>query len=525
MPRRSTRIVEAVSASVKKDNLKVAQLYNPDISDDSDHDDLVKKAKVKRQYTKRTKKQENDMKSVLKKTNKNTATFSPSAPKEDSLVRAKRGRMSTNSSDSEPVLKRAKTIVYEKPSNNNEDKAASESVSNVEVKKESVEEISRCRCGDECPELVKTNKIKTLLSTTSTDSNSNFIIQLKEILSPVNESLREYVEEDDTVRIKTEPVTVKTEPKIIKAEPEGNDDDPDDPAPISSTVPASQNRAPAPPVVVKNPSTASNKNSTKVYNKPKVERMMNCLLCSNKDGKNLSGYDAVRYHVSVCLFATGAYVPFLPHKQGQVTEIEEYGRQFRYKCQVENCEKSSSKSKAMGYREFSMHMGSNHGILERWAEKSDKDGAKELYHSLKNWREQKGETFPENPNYSVEEVHTCLLCHGEGDGGKETKALSFAPDKIKSTRYHYASCLFDFGDGVYLEKYKPDPENVDADGTINDLLGKKFKYTCEECPSKKPRPMGYKEFTTHMAHQHGGLEEILSEHKDPKLRDLVKRMR
>ena len=45
---------------------------------------------------------------------------------------------------------------------------------------------------------------------------------------------------------------------------------------------------------------------------------------------------------------------FLPHKQGQVAEIEEYGRQFRYKCQVENCEKSSSKSKAMGYREFSI---------------------------------------------------------------------------------------------------------------------------------------------------------------------------
>ena len=179
----------------------------------------------------------------------------------------------------------------------------------------------------------------------------------------------------------------------------------------------------------------------------------------------------------------------------------------------------------MGYREFSMHMGSHHGILERWAAKSDKDGAKELYHSLKNWREQAGQTLSENPNYSVEEVHTCLLCHGEGDGGKETKALSFASDKIKSTRYHYASCLFDFGDGVYLEKYKPDPENVDADGTINDLLGKKFKYPCEECPGKKPRAMGYKEFTTHMAHQHGGLEEILSEHKDERVRQIVKKFR
>ena len=174
MPRRSSRIIEAASASVKND-LRVAQLYNPDISDDSDHDDVVKKAKVKRQYTKRTKKQENDIKSVLKKTNKNTATFSPSCPTEDSLVRAKRGRMSTNSTDSEPVLKRAKTVVYEKPSNNNEDNAASEKVSSVEVKKESVEEVTRCRC-EECPSLKSVNKIKTLLNTSYTDSNSNFII-------------------------------------------------------------------------------------------------------------------------------------------------------------------------------------------------------------------------------------------------------------------------------------------------------------------------------------------------------------
>ena len=137
--------------------------------------------------------------------------------KNASLVRAKRGRKPTNSCDSEPVLKKAKTVVYEKPSNNNEDKAASEKVSNVEVKKESVEEITKCRC-DECPELVKNNKIKTLLDTSSTDSNSNLIVQLKEILNPVNESLGEYVEEeeDDAADIKTEPVTVKTE--LIKTE-------------------------------------------------------------------------------------------------------------------------------------------------------------------------------------------------------------------------------------------------------------------------------------------------------------------
>ena len=562
MPRRSTRIVEA--ASIKNDNLKVAQLYNPDISDDSDHDQ-VKEVKVKRQYRKRSKTQEDDIKSVSKKTktNKNLTTVSLSPPtevrvsldttnqravlmsrdqalpirknlsddsEEDYVPPAKKAslaktkRKPTKNFDGEPAVKKSK-VVYEKLPNNNEDKDALEKITHVnkvDIKKEPGEEITRCRCVG-CPELVKNKKIKTLLYTSSTDSNSNFIIKLKEILNPVTESPGEYVEEeDDTAKIKIEAVTLKTEPK---AEPEDNDDnDPDDPSPISSRSPPPQNRAPA-QVVAEKTNLVSNKNPTKIHSKPKVERMMNCLLCSNKDGKNLSGYDAVRHHVSVCLFSTGAYVPFLPHKQEQTDEIEEYGRQFRYKCQVENCEKNTSKSKAMGYREFSMHMGSNHGILERWAKDSDKDGAQELYNSLKNWRKEAGQTLPKNLNYAVEEVHTCLLCHGEGDGGKETKALSFAPEKINSTRYHYASCLFDFGDGVYLEKYKPHPENLDAEGKINDLLGKKFKYTCEDCPSKKSRRLSYKEFTTHMATDHGGLEEILMEHKDEKVRQLVDKLR
>ena len=75
MPRRSTRIVEAASlgdralslvASMRNDILKLAQFYNPDISDDSDHDE-VKGVKVKRHYRKRSKMQEDDLKSVSKK--------------------------------------------------------------------------------------------------------------------------------------------------------------------------------------------------------------------------------------------------------------------------------------------------------------------------------------------------------------------------------------------------------------------------------------------------------------------------
>ena len=73
-----------------------------------------------------------------------------------------------------------------------------------------------------------------------------------------------------------------------------------------------------------------------------IERMMSCILCTGKWGKKLSGYDEVKFHISACLFRIGSYTKFLPPKQGDVIKIEEYGKQFRYRCQVENCERSAA---------------------------------------------------------------------------------------------------------------------------------------------------------------------------------------
>ena len=176
-------------------------------------------------------------------------------------------RSSTTGFDSEPALKKAKTMGQEEPSNNNDDKSALEAalhayfvreekvskVDQVAIKKEPLEQITRCQCF-ECPELVRTNKIKTLLMNTS-DQNSNFIINLKKILNPDSPGEREYVEEEDatTVKIKTEHVTVKSEPCIplktepvtVKTEfrdsapvimPEHNNDNPFYPSPISTKV-------------------------------------------------------------------------------------------------------------------------------------------------------------------------------------------------------------------------------------------------------------------------------------------------
>ena len=420
-------------------------------------------------------------------------------------IRTNQRRVRKNDDTDEPMKKKQKA-------NRHRSNGKGEKESLVRINEDNVIEYPDARCPDGCPDKTKVDMIKIVLEMEDLKNSeyNTLISTLKNILHPENVSSR-YGE-----NIKQEIELIEEEPIVMNPEGEAN------PVPVVMSKHHRVNNTPSPSI-----RTPTSKETIKRNSKVSSFQMINCLFCSEKGGKNLSGYDALRYHVSVCLYFTGAYVPFLPHRQGQEShvmgEIEEWGRQFKYSCLVGNCEKSLPKSKAMGYREFCMHMGSHHGILERWAKECDKYGAQELYHALKKGREEAGLTIPENPNYEVEEVHTCLFCHGEGDGGKEL--LSFAPAKIKSTRYHYASCLFDFGNGVYLEKYKPVPENIDADGTINDPFGRKFKYTCDECPSKKPRPMGYKEFTTHMAHQHGGLEEILSIHEDEKVRQLVQKIR
>ena len=54
-----------------------------------------------------------------------------------------------------------------------------------------------------------------------------------------------------------------------------------------------------------------------------------------------------------------------------------------------------------------------HGVLERWAEVSELEGAKELYKTLKGWREAEGKELPEMPEVKVEEMHICYICDGQ----------------------------------------------------------------------------------------------------------------
>jgi len=261
--------------------------------------------------------------------------------------------------------------------------------------------------------------------------------------------------------------------------------------------------------------------------RPKVDKMMNCFLCKEKEGKNLNtGTTELKYHISVCAYLTGGFLKYLPHgqacgKDAQLSDksIEEYGSKYKYKCPFDNCDKGKPKAKPTGYKELSIHSGSMHGILERWAQDSNKEGAKELYELLKSQREEEGKALEEVPNIPFEEVHTCCICDGQD---KEGKNLSLSKEKIYQTRYHYAACIYD--SGFYLDMYPPGRQNVTEDGKPRDVLGKEVKYSCQEKGCKMKRKMGYKEFCIHMSNDHGGLEEVLTRYDSDKIREIAPKL-
>merc|ERR1712227_289232 len=216
---------------------------------------------------------------------------------------------------------------------------------------------------------------------------------------------------------------------------------------------------------------------------------MNCILCDEKEGKNLNaGTSELKYHLSVCVYSMGGFLDILPAHGGtmDIKKIEEFGNRFKYKCPFENCDKSSGKSKAIGYKEFAIHAGVMHGILERWAaQNTDRKGAEELYQLLKNMREDEGIPLPEVPDIPYEELHVCFICDGEDKEGK----------------------------------------NLSSDGKPRDILGREVKYSCQEKGRSLKRKMGYKEFVIHMANDHGGLEKVLENHSDERVREISKKLK
>ena len=129
------------------------------------------------------------------------------------------------------------------------------------------------------------------------------------------------------------------------------------------------------------------------------EEMHTCLLCGgkdkdgSKDGLNLSlkkeKLVAARYHYASCFYDTGAYLAiYSPGDQnmdsdGQAKDV--MGRDVKYSCDFDQCGqgRAGTVRRKMGYKEFCIHMGSEHGGLEQVMGQDEREEVRKMLQRIK----------------------------------------------------------------------------------------------------------------------------------------------
>ena len=178
----------------------------------------------------------------------------------------------------------------------------------------------------------------------------------------------------------TSPARVKQE---RGREMEDPDEDPDDPSfeptplPVKKLRgPASKRKALAPDSATVSPLGAAKKVRAEGGGTYFVEEVHVCKLCHgkdqngkvDKDGLNLSFRELKKLvgHYGKHLYDEGKvfkYVPLGPDNVDKGQGIDEFGKTFRYKCGIKSCWKFVKGE--CGYKEFALHMISDHEALEQ----------------------------------------------------------------------------------------------------------------------------------------------------------------
>ena len=206
-------------------------------------------------------------------------------------------------------------------------------------------------------------------------------------------------------------------------------------------------------------------------------------------------------HYSVCLYNRGQFTsvadPGEGNKDFEGKAVDEYGRKFSYKCPVPECPRSISKAKPVGFKEWAIHAGVTHHLVEKVMEEEavKTPAMKEVLAEVAKVRAEAGWCWTTYRCPSEKRSNNCLLCAGKDKDGLN---LSLDPRKLwqvkvynKSfysiligrkilrhppitffsknflqklvhlpywqVRYYYASCYFD--SGVYMSlggSYLPD---------------------------------------------------------------------
>merc|ERR1719427_227603 len=342
------------------------------------------------------------------------------------------------------------------------------------------------------------------------------------------EAVKVHEERDGDAKSDTTPIRrkrgpasrVKVEPRRVSP-PRREEEDADDPSAVS------------PPTNFKPKKVEPKIEDSPPLPTPRIDRVHNCIVCggqgkANKEGRNLNmgeGLQDLKYHYAVCYHIEGAFRDLVDPGRGNKTiggePFEEFGLRFKYKCPFVTCSRNTGRGagKMMGYKEYSIHCGVAHHLLEKAMARDKREGIDEVRAAIILARKRDGISLEEMPEVQVEEVQTCLLCNGET---KEGKNLSFSGSKKLQLRYHYAACYYE--SGIYLAKYPPGEQNIDGEGQPKDVLGRDVKYSCEASGCTIKRKMGYKEFCIHMSNEHGGLLDVLREDGRPDLKEIADRL-
>jgi len=342
------------------------------------------------------------------------------------------------------------------------------------------------------------------------------------------------VDVDDVKKVKS--VEPSYSYKVVEREPEDNSEDVDDPVVKSPRVAAVS--SPKLQYSITTTNTASRAPASLLSGPPDNEFVsvvsvpMPCMLCNDKSGAKLrlgQNNIEVTEHYKLCLYNLGILQEIVEPGPENTTEdgqvLDTFGKRFQYKCLVRDCEKSKRTAKSMSYKEFVFHCYQFHGVMKRSltaAQKLAKAADKEKYERLiTTVCDVPGRNLGD-PEFRIDEIHDCLLCNGVfKETNKENKEAKGMRLNLCVTRNHYALCMHDDEEGLaFYKKMYPLPE--ERPDTIH-----QFKCQEEECLKDKRFRQGvnYKQFASHNALYHGGLDMFLEQHPRQEMRDMVDKLR